>query len=76
MSTTRASVRLIVLVAEGVSYEFAHATVCEEFNLTNNEAAEMTREYDADTRRIANTDWEGDDFVAQEYREIMAGRAS
>jgi hypothetical protein len=74
MSTTRASVKLICLVADGLSYELAHATVCEQFNLTHEQAKEITLEYDADTRRIAATDWEGDDYVAQEFRMLTQGQ--
>lgn len=34
--------------------------------------AEVREEWEYDTKRIATTDWEhGDDFVAQEYRELI-----
>lgn len=75
MNVFRAGTQLIVLVGDGMAFDTAVKKVTADFNLTSSDVAGIVAEYHADTARIAAIDWEHcDDYVAQEWRGLVAGR--
>ncbi len=47
-----------------------------EHGLTPDEEHELQAEWEYDTRAIERTDWDGNDYVAVEYRELKKGWAT